>query len=152
MELNKEEITRVFAMYIGSEFIFEHGEPEQVYGVAYGTVYDYSVDESGEGSYDIGECKLMLTPLDDITDADLKQVVGTYGVLPTTHGYLTKESSISTLRKFWNDVIEEPKHLPCYMYQFLILYNYAVPLWFSIDHKANGKTAIDLGIAIANPK
>jgi hypothetical protein len=30
----------------------------------------------------------------------------------------------------------------------LILYGYAVPLWFGIGHWANGLTAIELGIAI----
>lgn len=39
-----------------------------------------------------------------------------------------------------------------YVFQYLISKGYAVPLFFGIDHWANGKTAIELGIAIDNTK
>lgn len=38
------------------------------------------------------------------------------------------------------------------VYQYLIQQGYAVPLFFGVDHWANGKTAIELGIAIEKYK
>ena len=41
----------------------------------------------------------------------------------------------------------ETIQMPYEAYQYLIQQGYAVPLFFGIDHWANGKTAIELGIA-----
>jgi hypothetical protein len=38
--------------------------------------------------------------------------------------------------------------MPSRLFQYLISKGYAVPLWFGIDYWANGKTAIELNIAI----
>lgn len=41
--------------------------------------------------------------------------------------------------------------MPYSAYQQLLKWGYSVPLWFGLDHWANGKTAIELGIAIEAP-
>jgi hypothetical protein len=44
------------------------------------------------------------------------------------------------------------KQMPYEAYQQLINWGYSVPLYFGLDHWANGKTAIELGIAIDKSK
>lgn len=46
------------------------------------------------------------------------------------------------------NLIQSSNPLTIYAYQYLIFKGYAVPLWFGVNHWANGKTAIELGIAI----
>lgn len=82
----------------------------------------------------------------------------------------TDKDAIDIAKIFHPDV--EQKHKPeygkvrlkelnitminCYtswrLYQHLIKKGYAVPLWFDIDHWANGMTAIELGIAFDKTK
>jgi len=58
--------------------------------------------------------------------------------------YLNKQIHASEL----NDISEVYDIQNAYIYQDLIHKGYAVPIYFGPDHWANGKTAIELGIAI----
>ena len=141
-KLTDEEIARVFAMYCPSrEKIFINPQTGITY---YGTLYQLS---SMRGF--LHEYKLIAIPLSKVTDecaSDIIKIVYPY--------YEGRRDDI----KFALSIIEEMnadlglgsmRWSACYgIIQYLKLKGYAVPLWFDINHWANGRTAIELGIAI----
>ncbi len=74
-ELSNQEKAKIFALYLGQQFVYEDNEPDDICGV-YGddVVYGNDADESGEGIFSISECKLILSPLSSISDEDALEI------------------------------------------------------------------------------
>ncbi len=155
-KLTNEERTRIFAMYIGSEFMYEGNEPDELYGVMKDDVaYGSDADESGEGIYSISDCKLLLTPLAKISDEHARALSECCFPDGNQHDYLhgapTGKAIVATIKsgRQTNTFYPMARMYDCF--QYLIQQGYAVPLFFGLNHWANGKTAIELGIAIDKP-
>lgn len=124
-KLTNEEIAKVFAMYLGCEVTDYSGVGITGMGIDISTgISQYGVSTSGENLFDFGKVKLLLTPLSAITDEHDKERTALFN-------------------SYDDSGIAYP-----FMYQYLISKGYAVPLFFGINHWANGKTAIQLQIAI----
>lgn len=146
-KLNHQEISLVFAMYLGQEFQFEKEDPETLDGITTGgVVLGDQADESGEATYGIDDCKLLLTNLADISDEDAIQIATMCEFTYSPSVSLGKEIVNSFSSVLWTESYSPMQLVGAY--QFLIFKGYSVPLWFDVDHWANSKTAIELGIAI----
>lgn len=95
--------------------------------------------------------KLLLTPLSQITDEHASEIVKVLRIQEDEAGFDTNGAAIKNcliqdgfyaldLFAFYSGVSD--------VFQYLLSKGYAVPLWLGIGHWANGKTAIELGIAI----
>jgi hypothetical protein len=132
-QLTPAEIARVFALYYEAECVAgkeqERGNVSAIGCIPTDSYY-----------------KLLLTPLERITDEDAVQM--------SIIQYPTFDYSESTpvgMVKWGRWCVKQcikRLEFPYQLYQFLISRGYAVPLWFGVDHWANGKTAIELGIAV----
>lgn len=126
-KLTNEEIARVFAMYWGN-VSFENG----IGGHCILSLTD--VNDIGLGRI---SGKLLLTPLPNISDEHAIEVAKT---MPEGYGKINALSGKNWL-EFWMP------NLPYSLHRQLILWGYAVPIYFGVNHWANSKTAIELGIA-----
>lgn len=159
-KLTNEEIAKVFAMYLGCEVMLTE-EPESInepyvleavnIGGAFWTDAD---DESGGQEFELG--KLLLTPLSKITDEHAELLIKHFLKL----GISNKDVWPVLVQIFdinvpcGNDLLLSQftvKEL-MEMEKQLILWGYNIKLYFGIDHWANGKTALELGIAIEQSK
>lgn len=148
--LSNEEIAKVFAMYMPCDTVqdgnnfnrrlvsvggFEDG------GYAYGKLKN----KASTATQFISNFKLKLTPLSAITDEGAIAVANIAG---WEHSCLVEGKRIA------NDLAKEDETTiysiqnGMLVFQYLVQKHYAVPLFFGIDHWANNKTAIELGIAI----
>jgi len=142
MELTNEEIARVFAMYFELVTYEWYTNPEDL-NVA--IVDGKTVKFISEGKH-TGEPKMRLTPLSSITDEHAIEVCDIEFGKPERRtlelsDYIERGKEYAISDAFEYDI-----------YQYLILKGYAVPLFFGVGHWANGKTAIELGIAIDKTK
>ena len=100
-------------------------------------------------SENIDKYKLLLTRLKDISDEhDFEIATIVYGKGDWAIG-VGKE----VVKKLYDNKTlfsAAPKWF--FVHQYLIQKSYAVPLFFGVEHLANGKTAIELGIAIDKNK
>ena len=138
MQLTKEEIARVFAMYLGCECKWRQ--------------HTYKVNSAKfvTGINDIlpfNETKLLLTPLEKISDEHAIEVArfkkknifqeNDYDRPRTKHGMKDLGNGICISKNMcWEG------------YQYLISKGYSVPLFFGLNHWANSKTPIELNIGI----
>lgn len=139
MKLTNEEIAKVFAMYQGqkvlcfpSDDMISHWLPP--------TILNWDVIAGTH--YSVTNTILCLTPLAKITDEhaiEVWKVEGNHDNIP---------HPIAHVHTFLNVWEQSRLNMPYNVCQYLISKGYAVPLWFGIDHPANGKTAIELEIAI----
>ncbi len=132
-KLSNEEEMRIFAMYLDAKILYNcYGEDIVCKIVNVGLSSMYVTGKSKDGktfnSYGQNGGKLLLTPLSAITDE---------------HAGKLEKLEDTDYSEFMNRSIESDR------FQQLIIWGYAVPLFFGIDHWANSKTAIELGIAIA---
>jgi len=172
MKLTNEEIARVLNLYTdcNTDFSigfgkFNIGTLKCCYTSAKGlleikiiTDIKYDLTHIATGHDDILErARLRLTPLPSIADEHAIQLVCMYGDI-------TKERLINFViqqNTTLYNLVEPTFDLKSYTipntvnpfihhsaYQYLISKGYAVPLFLGIDHWANGKNAIELGIAI----
>lgn len=143
--LSKSERVNVFAMYYGQRVLkFSKTAPAT-------QVMDY---------YMMGrltdDCVLALTPLEDISDEDAIEAGKIMGATDEDIESVRIEvGGIKILfEPFYNidykiaDNDVKPI-LVFFAYQYLIQQGYDVPLFFGVNHWANGKTAIELSIAIS---
>lgn len=144
-KLTNEEIARVFAVYYGQSVAASKNEDGKANGKGAPVHNALALCVFGN---DVSNYVLLLTPLDKITDEDAIEVAN------ICHNYLAKRIQGKTGYSFLacNDSVINCgviyHKLNSAAFQYLISKGYAVPLWFGIDHWANGKTAIELGIAI----
>jgi hypothetical protein len=170
-QLTNEEITRVFAMYMPCEFMYEE-EINNLVAVGNGWIYSDEADESGEGVFGTEDCKLLLTPLSAITDehaVELVEIINGEKILEKTKVIIEE----GIIKIYWSEILHESHKDYGYRYtatiypdlftttkeygttikmdyeayRHLIQQGYSVPLFFGINHWANGKTAIELKIA-----
>ncbi|MES2620205.1 MAG: hypothetical protein V4615_05065 [Bacteroidota bacterium] len=142
MKLTNEQIARVFGMYLGCEMVHGrfHGHMEVIKGTGQfrATCSDWWEDVS-DNKY-----KLVLIPLSSITDEDAIEVA-------KIHGSYSFDGRTFKVRGF-KDWLNSGGNIRYNMYQYLIQQGYAVPLFIAPNHPANGKTAIELGLAIEKTK
>lgn len=146
-KLANKEIAKVFALYLPCEAKDRWGN-KNITAVNFETNRVlYSENDWGNPEF----WKLLLTPLDKISDEDAIEVakVAEY-YSEMQHLWDAADTGRDIVRDlFGNDIWFKNK---IFIYQYLISKGYDVPLWFGIDHWANGKTAIELNIAIPKPK
>ena len=152
-KLTNEEIARVFAMYWGCPVEFSR----MITGGGFKRVV-----ENINLNYGIGQLmqrgpKLLLTPLDKISDEDATEVEIIYfgeGQRQMDKQYIAKKTIERLYSYDYSNQHKRPiEHLEkaIYVHQFLISKRYSVPLFFGSTHWANGKTALELNIAIETP-
>lgn len=146
-KLTNEEIFYIFAVHYGTKVLTTDGE-RQVIGLAFDRVYVKTHPPAISPStayftYTYSEAKLLLTPLDKITDEHAITVAKIMGISDVREDVapFIKKGVIETIKKGSGGYK---------IYLFLISEGYAVPLFFGLNHWANGKTAIELKIAIEN--
>lgn len=173
-QLTKLEITKVLAWYHDcSVQIFDHNPPTpaRIEGVQY-----YNMNEKALAEHVTWEPELVkpvLEPVHHLTNSDILMACRAYDKLPF-HYSRSSEITIAPIKDSTNKRIIV-QHCP-YVYQFnpqtgaISLYKngdhiwaqesqlfltqhyfeqrVAIPLYFGFGHWANGKTAIELGIAI----
>lgn len=88
--------------------------------------------------------RLALTPLSAISDEHAIEV-GKLNISGDGFNYLAIGKSIT----HWLEKYGKNRDVSFEIYQQLIQWGYAVPLFIESGHPDNGKTAIELGIAIA---
>ena len=148
-------------MYLGCTIQHEDDQFAELIGVV--NVDAHFIHEE-TGSYGFKDVrfsgKLLLTPLSEITDEHAVEVakvlnwLGKEQIEQRIEEPGLKEQCISFGKKIVhkltirNEVVIQQHNL-IYCYQYLASIGYAVPLFFGIEHWANGKTPIDLGIAIS---
>jgi hypothetical protein len=136
MKLTNEEIARVFAMYIGSDVLDDYEKRKAILvGVRKNDLFIQYRSLVSSRDIDLNEVKLSLTPLSKITD-EHKLSIYAMGFTHVVNGRL----EIMELHK-WPYMKPEQHHQ-------LVIWRYAVKLHFGIGHWANGKTAIELEIAL----
>lgn len=139
-KLTNEEIARVFAMYCPSnDKIFINPGTGISY---YGTLYQLS---SMRGF--MHEYRLRLTPLSAITN-------GHACICARLNGHVYELDKPVLLERGHELIAKLTYSIHCAypIYTQLIVWSYAVPLFFGINHWANGKTAIELNIAVDKTK
>lgn len=140
-KLSNEEVARVFAMYIGCDIRHSSDNSDKLLGIG----------RKGEcfvagGYIDAENAKLLLTPLHKISDEDAIEVAKMYGgvrCLLSDDGFLQIIDTNNAVVKYF--IIHHD--LPSMLSQFLTKQGYAIKLFIAPNHPANGKTAIELGIA-----
>lgn len=169
--LTTEQIARVFAMYYGQRYISDpNGEEPQNFPVIGETLTCFEY-------YPNSKCGdvLLLRPLSSITDEDALEVAKIIAQRPPHYGlhdaditrngtvvdvvFLDKSHEVisiglngDNLLYVWESdgtrsILERVKGQPM-AYQYLTQQGYAVPLFIAPGHPDNGKTAIELGLAI----
>lgn len=166
MILTNEEKAKVFAMYTNHPV--HGGNPFTQLGTMQGILLNRSIcvgtcglNGSIPNWIKIQHCYLALTPLSDITDEHAIEVAKIRGGLFNyDESELNNESAIAYYRenmieygvKTVNFLTEtnllHAINNSIFIYQYLISKGYDVPLWHGLNHPLNGKTAIDIGIAI----
>lgn len=146
-KLTNEELAKVFAMYLGCPIQLEDGQisSKSTWIIADGYLM-VNYNDIGDSEHICRECRMLLTPLSAITDEDAVEIAFLSGIM-LRHRYVESEERQKAI-----NIGKKVKGLSYPTREFLILKGYAVPLWFGIDHWANGKTAIELGIAIDKTK
>lgn len=154
MELTNEEIAKVFLMYGDSatwvakrnNALWDDDEGQSKTYItknksnSVATLLEYM----GYRLYDhIYEFFLGLTPLSKISDEDAIEVAKI-----ELRGEDLEYISPIQWGKESVQIRQRLRHLYWDTYQYLISKSYDVPLFFAPNHWANGKTAIELGIAI----
>lgn len=159
-QLTNFEIARVFAMYLGNVQRYRKG----VHVITDWGIGCFIEDEEqeykmvvGKNSFQFIDRLLLLTPLAGITDEHAIEVAGfvfsetvslnekiRIGKNFINYTYLGKALGPYDAQDI-NEFMSE-QHIE--IFQQLFLWGYAVPIYFGINHWANGKTAIELGIAV----
>lgn len=164
-KLTNEEIARVFAMYLGQKAILSIDDiPDFLTSV---DIYNMTVDFTSDFNQSVEEIKVLLTPLSKITDEHAIEVVDILfptNTLTAINGKAQYVGKTTVLFHLCNvGFSDENEHntsssreiileiQPFYVInarEYLIQKGYDLPTFFGINHWANGKTAIELGIAI----
>jgi hypothetical protein len=163
MKLTNEELASVFAMYKNAQcHVGLYNYTTTIYAVSNTDIQL----EKGPTDYpqhfispSVWKVQLLLTPLSDISDEHAIEVAKILGVSYSNNPESEAHFDITGLAFYLKELFElngELREIASYRiiqcFQYLISKGYDVPLWFGIDHWANGQTAIQLGIAIDKTK
>lgn len=155
-KLTNEEIARVFAMYLDCKFLYLNGSYERtIEGVLTNESSHFKewkvVVKEGVHQYRVDSVKLLLAPLSKIKDEhaiEVAKMQGLYVENDFIKNYVSRyEDRVIVHNVSGNESVVFHRMLQD-GFQYLIQQGYAVPLFFGVNHPANGKTAIELGIAI----
>ncbi len=138
-KLTNEEIAKVFAMYLGAEVVYTRGNYSDRFYYTLVDMFNNSICSANSERSSFQNCQLLLTILSGITDEHAIEVGKIWNISTVTN------HDISDIKEYFIEY-GIPQNIE--LYQYLISKGYAVPLWFGIDHWANGKTAIELNIAV----
>jgi len=166
-QLTAEQQTRIFALYLSnmSQTVWDVRDKKEMplHGVTpFEGMIQIESDFSGDSVdwWNTSTCKLLLRPLSAITDEDaieavkiliegsgltLEESLAGMKDAGLSWGYIFKPFSDLKFATADNDVHPFVVH-SCY--QLLSQLGYAVPLFIAPNHPLNGKTAIELGLAI----
>lgn len=138
-KLTNSEIAKVFAMYYYAECIALDGEK--------GTVNVIGGIPTNADYY-----KLLLTSLSKITDEHAELLYHLYCGEISKYDYTQDFGGIRKAVRHWlkNGGLEEINKYSC-LTDLARQMGYATKIYFPTNHWANGKTAIELGIAIETP-
>lgn len=150
-KLTNKEIANVFAMYLGADCKYRKGMH---------IVNDWGIgcfNEDGETEYkmtignntfQLHDRQLLLTPVSKITDEHAIEVGKIWW--PGAVNDDSLEKAVDSIQQIGGNLWNTLQYGTIWtaVYEYLKSECYAVPLWFGIDHWANGKTAIELEIAI----
>lgn len=139
----------IFALYIGQPIILFDKEGNQIPATIEGIDFIGKKLISERTFYNFEETKILLTPLAAITEEDIMEI-GKMRGLDEEYFADRKTDAIGLTKLLFIEEIYKIKcsHSGLDIYQYLISKGYAIPLWFGIDHWANSKTALELGIGI----
>jgi acyl-CoA-binding protein len=169
MNLNREQIARVFTMYIGCSCHDVYNDRVGEFSGLYVVNNEYYVQHKIGWTLRQDEIKLLLAPLSSITDEDAIEVVRLCG-MPKNAEVLKviKTPEHVEVEYRWKNKPAELNTKDGYSYsaiasglrgdnkwevrEYLIQKGYAVPLFIEPNHPDNGKTAIELGLAIDKTK
>lgn len=154
-QLTNEETAKVFAMYLNdtAKVNTKDGAMHLVsVDIFHETVDVCESYDSVEPHYEnIQDVKLLLRRLPSVSDEDKKEFIAITLPGDKIRNIVATAETLSFERKltyqysagqyFWNTLFY-------HQYEYLKSKGYAVPLWFGIDHWANGKNAFELNIAI----
>ena len=154
-KLTKEEIVKIFSLYVGQQCLVDIGILEisavdihgkRIWFNNHG-ISNKSLLKSQEWNnvfYDLDHCKLILKPLSHLSDEHLNEMTFIYDRVIVNK---TDQNPFnSDLKKGIENLVKTSYQL----FQQLLNWGYAVPLFFSKNHPCNGKNAIELGIAYAS--
>lgn len=137
--LTKSEIARVFALYWGQKVLLPAPGAKKLVEINYYRMQHLEKDDT--------DYHLALIPIYKLIN-HLDQYIFIKKILHSCEwdNPITGREFIISVS---NNICENKCHnLLWEAFQYLIKYGYAVPLYFGPDHPCNGKTAIELGIAI----
>lgn len=148
-QLTNEETAKVFAMYWGSEILISQNDQPIIEKVQGSLCYSSSLTIwSCQTGYNTKffKVKLLLKPLSSISDEDAVEVarLANYLKLKTKMAAIGRDVINSLIGKTHTYHYSQPFAI----FQYLISKGYAVPLFFGVNHWANGKNAFELNIAI----
>lgn len=175
MKLTNEEIVKVFINHIFCSAIYKKSNAIfEITGLTWMfNQYHLLTNPSCNMGYSVAECQLLLTPLSSISDEDavelakiIHKLIHPLKVLRNNNRIVVVSTGNDELAinkwlviqdgDIWVEVDEIVEKLnyedAISVFQYLISKGYDVPLFFGIDHPCNGKTAIELGIAIDKTK
>ncbi|RYD56974.1 MAG: hypothetical protein EOP56_09210 [Sphingobacteriales bacterium] len=144
--LTNEQVAKVFAMHLGCEVLCDTELKGYITGYS---GYEQLEIQHHDGVHadeeatiwQMEDVVMLLRPLSSMTDEDKIRLSLQCGCLET----LTKDYLIEVATEILNDMNQ---HLSWQGYQALIDGGYDVPLYFAPNHPDNGKTAIELQLAI----
>lgn len=147
-KLTNSEIAKVMAMYVPCDTV-QGGNNFARRLVAVGGfedcefLYGKLKNKASVSAQFVQNFQLLLTPLASVTDEHAFEV-GKLNIDSDGFNYLNIGKSITN----WLNKKGKNRDVSFEIYSYLISKEYAVPLWFGISHWANGKTAIELEIAV----
>lgn len=148
--LTNTELARIFGSYTGDDVLYK----DEIFNLLASYKTGSSICENNKGeiySFDLHKIKLLLTPLEKITEEDAVNMCQIFDIERADQGSL--EDVLSWVKALF----EEPAgyYLDGYMgsqlltfVSYLKLKCYDLPQYFGKDHPDNGKTLIQMGIAI----
>lgn len=142
IQLTNEEIARIFAMYMPKKIIHSGGSAWSY--PQFRILFGWSSIDVDDLVFDIDECHFEATPLNKISDEDAIEIWKIANHYPSNEPeieWAKKSVFVEVINKNWHKIRND-------IYQYLVQKGYAVALFFGINHPLNGKTAIELGIAI----
>lgn len=140
--LTPQQILRVFALYIGAQAVYTNTSGYSIER----NVDSHTISRIEAGRHEL--YKLILRQLSAITDEDAVQVARILDIEPELLG--DKDSFVEAFFDQSPGFMIDAYRGAAYFWvaQYLIQRGYSVPVFIESGHPDNGKTAIELGLAV----
>lgn len=166
-KLTQEEIAKVLSMYMFSDFRYRYVDFEPgVWAIGAKLTPERLVRVLNDKSID--GVQLLLTPLSKITDehaidlmhieyqghsanSEILKINRRNNIVELSFRYIHPDHNNDDGYSYSGYAFSTTASMQSKRFQYLISKRYDVPLWFGLNHWANNKTAIQLGIAIEKP-